>query len=762
MEQAKKSIEASETTPTVASPLEVAVEASMHSQSVDTDRQVQDNNSTRINDNDAMGTKLSADQETQPQNVDPVPSEGIESNDGAGDTRLSTAEDTTVTQGQTQDAFEGADPEAKPAADLVALNASDTESAEPSEDLEDLRRKVFAAKGTRAVLPPGWEHGQRTPTKGATALSAAMAAELNASSDSDSDSDSDSSSSSSSNYSGSELNDEEFATKVMQVGEGKSDYDSEEEGPRDKTGTAASGPATKNELSKDKACKLFGKLPFDVVPTELMGTIEPLGKVYGNVEEVLVIAQFEQKDRDARNANRLFLHGYNERNSTVLDAGSLVCLASGKVLGLVFETFGSILSPLYSVILESASQSSSLLKEEAVYYLPSHSSLLRPAELRAQQGKPSDASNVHDEEPNEYDADEMEFSDDEEEAEWRRRLKEKRRSNKRTAEVMGGDGDAKSALTGGGSGGRGGKAARGSRGASTRGRGRGRGGLAAGGPSGAAMLPPRPRWHLDDPATNGSSSDPTNLLYDSVVHPMLYGEGESDRAESQDTRKSLAKPPASAGLPANPMLASSAAAVQSSMVQMPLGPELNQVQKASGDRPPPSAHINPLFAHRWVVSSSAIAGRDAGNSTPSATQAGTQPGNTYQLIYSAPFNSNLQQDQYLPHQAPMHHSPYQAQVVQGTPDQPHPWQPSQGYNSSSSYSNAYPHATKHHVSYSQHPSNHQQQYHQYAAAPSLPYIGGYDPSRPQPSSSNASQSSIHAATDYGHFPNAPNGLSSQQ
>ncbi|PWN46654.1 hypothetical protein IE53DRAFT_322566, partial [Violaceomyces palustris] len=52
-------------------------------------------------------------------------------------------------------------------------------------------------------------------------------------------------------------------------------------------------------------------------------------------------------DRDGRK-------GEDEGQYSVLDTGSLVCFEDGKVIGLVFETFGSIFAPMYSVRFASA------------------------------------------------------------------------------------------------------------------------------------------------------------------------------------------------------------------------------------------------------------------------------------------------------------------------------------------------------------------------------------------------------------------------
>ncbi|CAO1616345.1 unnamed protein product [Parajaminaea phylloscopi] len=562
--------------------------------------------------------------------------------------------------------------------DLSAVQAEvAAEESSPADDISALREKVLQARGSRAELPPGWDDEMQGNIEETQRVDDASGSKAGLDVDSDTDSDSDSGSSSSD----SDSSDDEFTARVAQMAGEDYDYDSEEESGKDKAGTGAKGPATKNELPQDKVTKLFGELPFTEVPAEAMNAIKPLGKVHGHVEEVLVIAQFEEKvkgSHDASSSSGAPL-GYNDRGGPVLDAGSLVCLPTGKVLGLVFETFGSLLSPLYSVILSSASEAASYPQDQPVFYLPSHSSVLRPAELRAQQGKPSDASNVHDEEPNAWDVDAMDFSDDEEEAEWKRRVKEKKRSNKRAAEVMDGGGDAETALSGGLATGH---AAKASRGSVARGRGRGRGASsAAGGLTGPASLPPRPRWHPDDPSA-GADAALSSLPYDGPGH---VDHGASGPEGNVSEEKPLSKPPPSAGLPLNPMLASAAVPKKPlATVGVPIKPPSEAIagaqsgnSPASGsDHPPPGAHINPLFAHRWGVTSgssvpttsapSPLANQIAGYHTTHQVQSQPRPysGNySTPSMHVAPSQQQQQHHHQHQHQQQYQHSYYQHQTA---------------------------------------------------------------------------------------------------
>jgi len=110
-----------------------------------------------------------------------------------------------------------------------------------------------------------------------------------------------------------------------------------------------------------------------------------------------------------------------------LDYGSVVCLEDRRVLGAVFETFGPVHKPLYSIryanqeAVQEAVQETGVVKDANVYYVPTLGQYVYPENLRGLKG--SDASNFWDEEVDEAD---KEFSDDEKEAEFRRQMKQKR------------------------------------------------------------------------------------------------------------------------------------------------------------------------------------------------------------------------------------------------------------------------------------------------------------------------------------------------
>jgi len=142
----------------------------------------------------------------------------------------------------------------------------------------------------------------------------------------------------------------------------------------------------------------------------------------------------------------------SERKDAALDEGSLLLFSDRTPLGYVFETFGPTSLPHYVVridgkaIAEAQEASENPVKEEettnqpnpapytssqsyipsqtlisvsqSVYHIPSLSNFVFTSALARMKG--SDASNIHDEEPAEH---ELEFSDDEAEAAYKRQLR---------------------------------------------------------------------------------------------------------------------------------------------------------------------------------------------------------------------------------------------------------------------------------------------------------------------------------------------------
>lgn len=198
------------------------------------------------------------------------------------------------------------------------------------------------------------------------------------------------------------------------------DYDDDEDGGQ---GGTSSAPATKNEVIAPEV-----DMPSIQQLDEADRTaIKPLGRVHSIVDSVVVIEQDVTRIPEERQAASGTLpidstgrRGEDEGEYSVVDTGSLLCFQDGKVLGFVFETFGSIHSPMYSVRFASASVIDKEVVQtgKAVFYLPAQSTYVMTRHLRLLKG--SDASNIYDEEVGD---DEVDYSDDEAEAEAKRRAK---------------------------------------------------------------------------------------------------------------------------------------------------------------------------------------------------------------------------------------------------------------------------------------------------------------------------------------------------
>ncbi|KAF2848184.1 NAF1-domain-containing protein [Plenodomus tracheiphilus IPT5] len=107
----------------------------------------------------------------------------------------------------------------------------------------------------------------------------------------------------------------------------------------------------------------------------------------------------------------------------VLESGSALCLQNRIVIGKVSEQMGRVEEPRYALGFNDAAEITALgiQKDTPVYYVNDHSTFVLTEPLRYQ--KHTDASNLHDEETND-----VEFSDDEKEAEYKREQKAKKRA----------------------------------------------------------------------------------------------------------------------------------------------------------------------------------------------------------------------------------------------------------------------------------------------------------------------------------------------
>ena len=136
----------------------------------------------------------------------------------------------------------------------------------------------------------------------------------------------------------------------------------------------------------------------DVTITENMKLVL-LGQVLHVVEDTIVI------------------QGDTPGEYQVIDTGSVVCSAERVVLGAVSDVIGRVHAPMYTIRYSSVQESSSsgLTVGAKVYYPPELAKFVFTQPLRSLKG--NDASNLYDEEVGE---DEVEFSDDEQEREYKR------------------------------------------------------------------------------------------------------------------------------------------------------------------------------------------------------------------------------------------------------------------------------------------------------------------------------------------------------
>ncbi|KOS22940.1 H/ACA ribonucleoprotein complex non-core subunit NAF1 [Escovopsis weberi] len=187
---------------------------------------------------------------------------------------------------------------------------------------------------------------------------------------------------------------EETARLLMEM-EGGSDDEGERGGKASGSGYLRS----KNELPEESV-----PMP-DVTITPDM-RIEELGAVEHMVDNIILVKAFTPGEYQ------------------VLDAGSVLCTAERVVVGAIAETIGKVLQPMYTVMFSSAEDIRELGLEVGtkLYYPVGHASFVFTEPLKNIKG--SDASNLHDEEVGD---EEIEFSDDEKEAEYKRSLKQKKK-----------------------------------------------------------------------------------------------------------------------------------------------------------------------------------------------------------------------------------------------------------------------------------------------------------------------------------------------
>ncbi|KAI0654489.1 Gar1/Naf1 RNA binding region-domain-containing protein [Cubamyces menziesii] len=216
-----------------------------------------------------------------------------------------------------------------------------------------------------------------------------------------SESTSDSDSSSESESDSEEAETQKRAPKRIEV-----DAEDDEEGD-------AAGPSETQVRTKNEVVEVDIIIP-DISEVGPHEQLEKVGDVMSIVDRVVIV-----KGIPSDIANR--------GSEKALDSDTLLVFEDRKVLGYIFETFGPTSEPLYQI---RFNQKYPLDTEKvqigrAVYHVPERSNYVFVRQLR--QFKGSDASNVHDEEPGE---DEIEFSDDEQEAAHKRALAQRREQSR--------------------------------------------------------------------------------------------------------------------------------------------------------------------------------------------------------------------------------------------------------------------------------------------------------------------------------------------
>ncbi|KAI0673779.1 Gar1/Naf1 RNA binding region-domain-containing protein [Trametes maxima] len=184
------------------------------------------------------------------------------------------------------------------------------------------------------------------------------------------------------------------------------DADDDEDG--DAVGASDAHVRTKNEVAD---VDIMVPEISEVGPHE---DLEEVGEVISIVDRVVII--------------RGIPSGIANRGSEkALDSDTLLVFNDRRVLGYIFETFGPTSEPLYQIRFNQKYplDTEKVQVGKTVYHVPERSNYVFVRQLR--QFKGSDASNVHDEEPAD---DEIEFSDDEQEAAHKRALAHRREQSR--------------------------------------------------------------------------------------------------------------------------------------------------------------------------------------------------------------------------------------------------------------------------------------------------------------------------------------------
>ncbi|OMJ14136.1 H/ACA ribonucleoprotein complex non-core subunit NAF1 [Smittium culicis] len=162
-------------------------------------------------------------------------------------------------------------------------------------------------------------------------------------------------------------------------------------------------PKTKNEILEPEV----PILDYNAIPND--SKLVNLGVVYSIVEKTVVV------------------QGIQTESKSALDYGSAIVFDDFSVLGPVFDTFGPIKQPFYSILFKSTEEidPNKIYVGRKVFYVEPASNFINTFNLLSIKG--SDASNAYDEEISDA---EIEFSDDEDEAKFNKWLKERKQALK--------------------------------------------------------------------------------------------------------------------------------------------------------------------------------------------------------------------------------------------------------------------------------------------------------------------------------------------
>ncbi|KAH9166897.1 NAF1-domain-containing protein [Lactarius sanguifluus] len=152
--------------------------------------------------------------------------------------------------------------------------------------------------------------------------------------------------------------------------------------------------------------------------------LEKVGEIMNIVNNNVVVVKGEASMRSTQET----LLVYEDRKVLgYVSAALSLLLLTPRPFAQIHETFGPTYQPMYQVKFNSAHplDLNEARVSRPVFHVPARSKYVFVAELTRLRG--SDASNVHDEEPAEY---ELEFSDDEAEATYKAKLRERRHGSR--------------------------------------------------------------------------------------------------------------------------------------------------------------------------------------------------------------------------------------------------------------------------------------------------------------------------------------------